>query len=115
MARYRVAPAARADIADALRHSRLRFGAAARQRYLALIGAAFEALAEDPHRIGSQARDELVPGLRSFHLHYARNRSRGDRVEQPRHIVFYRIGNDRVVDIVRLLHEAMEISQHLAG
>lgn len=114
MAAYRVAPAARADIGDVLRYSTLRFGPAARQRYMALIGAAFEVIAEQPERIGSHARDELAPGLRSFHLRHARSQSTHDRVDRPRHIVFYRIGADRVVEIVRLLHEAMELSRHLS-
>lgn len=115
MVRYRVASAARMDIADALRYSRFKFGPAARRRYLALIGATFEAIAEQPERTGSHARDELAPGLHSFHLRHARKPSAQDRVDRPRHIVFYRIGSDGVIDIVRLLHEAMEVRRHLSS
>lgn len=115
MARYRVAPAARADIADVLRYSASRFGSTARQRYLTLITDAFEAIAKQPERIGSHARDELAPGLRSLHLRHCRSQSALGRVDRPRHVVFYRVCPDRVIDIVRLLHESMETSQHISG
>jgi len=113
VARYRVAPAARADIADVLRYRNSRFGSAARQRYLALIGTTFEAIANQPERIGSHARNELAPGLRSFHLRHCRTQIAYAGINRPRHIVFYRVGADRVIDIVRLLHESMEGSRHL--
>ena len=113
MARYRVARAARMDIIDALRYSGSRFGPGARQRYLALIGATFESIAQQPERIGSHCRDELAPGLRSIHLRHGREPSTQDRVARPRHIVFYRVGSGGTVEIVRLLHEAMEVRRHL--
>lgn len=115
MPRYRVAPAARADIADILRYSNSRFGPVARERYLTLIGAAFDTIAKQPDRIGSRARNELAPGLRSFHLRHCRSQFTFGRVDRPRHIVFYRVGADHVIDIVRLLHESMEVSRHLSG
>ena len=114
MAIYRVAATARADMTDVLRNSKAKFGPAARRRYLALIRAAFESIAAQPKRVGSYSRDELAPGLRSFHLRHARGQSRHDRVNRPRHIVFYRTGADGRIEIVRLLHEAMELGQHLS-
>lgn len=34
-------------------------------------------------------------------------------VKSPRHIVFYRVANDDVIEVVRLLHGAMEVQLHL--
>jgi len=34
-------------------------------------------------------------------------------VKNPRHIVFYRVASDDVIDVVRLLHDAMDVQLHL--
>ncbi|MCU1776482.1 type II toxin-antitoxin system RelE/ParE family toxin [Pseudomonas sp. 14P_5.3_Bac1] len=104
MPQYRITNAARADIVDILRLSQTQFGDQARQRYTALILAALRALASTPYRIGShdrRDRRELAPGLRSYHLIYSR------------HIVFYRVANDDLIEVVRLLHNAMDVQLHL--
>lgn len=67
--------AARADIVDILRLSQTQFGDQARQRYQVLILAALQAIADTPHRIGSHDRDEIAPGLRSYHLIYLRQQA----------------------------------------
>lgn len=72
MPQYRISNAARADIVDILRLSQTQFGDQARQRYQALILTALQALASTPYCIGSHDRDELAPGLRSYHLTYSR-------------------------------------------
>ena len=106
---YRISNAARADIVDILRLSQTQFGDQARQRYQALILAALQAI------IGSHDRDELAPGLRSYHLIYSRQQAKHPHgtVKSPRHIVFYRVVNDDVIEVVRLLHDAMELQLHL--
>jgi toxin ParE1/3/4 len=115
MPQYRISNAARADIIDILRLSQTRFGDQARQRYQALILAALQAIAGTPYRVGSHERDELAPGLRSYHLIYSRQQAKHPHgtVKSPRHIVFYRVANDDVIEVVRLLHDAMEVQLHL--
>lgn len=113
MAQYRITHDARADIVDALGYTQVQFGAEARRRYQSLILTAFGSIAEQPERIGSLARDELAEGIRSLHLIYCRGKAAGGRIARPRHVVFYRLGADQVVEIVRLLHEAMEVKRHL--
>ncbi|POR73222.1 type II toxin-antitoxin system RelE/ParE family toxin, partial [Pseudomonas syringae] len=107
MSQYRISNAARADIVDILRLSQTQFGDQARQRYQALILAALRAIAGTPHRIGSQERDELAPGLRSYNLIYSRQQAKQAHgtVKSPRHIVFYRVANDDMIEVVRLLHD----------
>ena len=76
MPQYRISNAARADIVDILRHSQTQFGDQARQRYQTLIMAALQAVADTPRCIGSHNRDELAPGLRSYHIIYSRQRAK---------------------------------------
>jgi toxin ParE1/3/4 len=115
MPQYRISNAARADIVDILRLSQTQFGDQARPRYQALILTALQALASTPYCIGSHDRDELAPGLRSYHLTYSRQQVKHPhgRVKSPRHIVFYRVANDALIEVVRLLHDAMEVQLHL--
>ncbi|WP_415764367.1 type II toxin-antitoxin system RelE/ParE family toxin [Pseudomonas sp. ZB1P45] len=115
MPQYRISNAARADIVDILRLSQTQFGDRARQRYQALILAALQDIAGMPYRIGSHDRDELAPGLRSHHLIHSRQQAKQPHgtVKSPRHIVFYRVANDEVIEIIRLLHDAMEVQLHL--
>ena len=110
MAKYRISHDAQADIVDILRFTHNRFGDAARRRYQALIGAALEAVATDPQQVGSISREELGAGLRSIHLVYCRSMP---KVVRPRHFVFYRVATDQVLEVVRVLHDSMDLDQHL--
>jgi len=115
MTQYRITDTALADITDILRHSQVQFGTTARLRYQELIRTAIEDLATVPNRIGSSLRDEITPGLRSFHLCHSRKRAAtsNDMVQRPRHVMFYRLADDQVIEVVRLLHDAMEARLHL--
>ncbi|EJB8386711.1 type II toxin-antitoxin system RelE/ParE family toxin [Pseudomonas aeruginosa] len=112
MAKYRISHDAQADIVDILRFTHNRFGDAARQRYQALIGAALETVATDPQQ-GSISREELGAGLRSIHLVYCRSMPNVGKVVRPRHFVFYRMATDQVLEVVRVLHDSMDLDQHL--
>ncbi len=110
MIRVAVSPAARADIAAALRHSRVTFGPMARARYARLIDHALSDLADDPNRPGVRA----VPGhLFTYHLRSSGRRSlRADRVTRPRHLIVF--GRDGVrLTVVRVLDDRMDISAQL--
>lgn len=115
MPQYRITNAARADIVDILRPCQTQFGDQARQRHQALILAELQALASKPYRIGSHDREELAPGHRSYKLIYSRQQAKQTHgmVKIPRHTVFYRVANDDVIEVVRLLHDAMEVQLHL--
>lgn len=117
MPKYRISNAARADIVDILRLSQTQFGDQARQRYQTLILVALRALADTPYRIGSHDRDELAPGLRSYHLTHSRQQAKQTHgmVKGPRHFVFYRVANDGMIEVVRLLHDAMDVQLHLSN
>lgn len=113
--RLRLGDDAEADIDYVLEWASSRFGSPLRDCYEALIGATLTRIACDPHLMGSQDRDDLGTGLRTVHLSVCRNDvSPGVRlIASPWHFVVYRHLGD-CVDIIRLLHQAMEITpQHI--
>ena len=115
MRRHTLTTAARSDIVAALKRSVESFGIPGRRRYEALIKAAIRDVATDPMRPGSRDRPELGAGVRSFHLTHSRERARsGDGiVRTPRHALFYHCPDERTVEILRLLHDAMDLHRHL--
>lgn len=73
--------------------------------YETTILAAIADLDSGPEILGSVARDDLRPGLRS--LHVARHGRRG------RHVIMYRAGQGNVIDVIRILHDAMDFTRHI--
>jgi len=107
-----LAPAARADIIDALDWSGKNFGDLVREGYEALIIAALDLIRSDPAVLGSHERADLAVGLRTLHLRSCRNEvgPGARRIASPRHFVVYRKVGD-VVQVVRLLHDAMNLPE----
>lgn len=101
---------AEADIDDVLEWSVLRFGELVRDGYQALIGATLANIVSDPKLAGSHDRQDLGRGVRTVHLRICRNEVSPAvrRIASLRHFVVYRQTGE-VVQIVRLLHEAMNI------
>jgi toxin ParE1/3/4 len=112
--RYRLAPSARRDLVDILAWSEERHGAAARARYERLITTALRELAREPHRLGARELTSERPGLLVYHLRHSRARARrpGGGVRDPRHVILYRASAE-LVTILRVLHDAMDLVQHL--
>jgi toxin ParE1/3/4 len=63
------------------------------------------ALRSGPDIPGGVQRDDLAPGILT--LHVARNGRKG------RHFIVFRVGDDHVIDVLRLLHDSMDLSSHL--
>jgi toxin ParE1/3/4 len=106
----RLAAAAGADFQDILRWTKDQFGEAQAHAYAQTLSAALQALAAGgPTTAGAKARDEIAKGL--FTLHVARHGRKG------RHFVLFRIGGDEaeheVVEVLRVLHDAMDLARHL--
>jgi toxin ParE1/3/4 len=115
MARLRLSAAAQTDILSVLIWTTERFGILARTRYEALLAAALVDIAADPSRPGSIPRPELGGGIRSYHLHHSRKRVPRDQglVGRPRHLVLYRAEVVGIVEVGRVLHDAMELERHV--
>lgn len=89
----------------------LRFGTAVRDGYQVLVRVTFASIARDPELAGSHKRSGLCHGLRTLHLRAFRDEvsPAARRIANPRHFVVYR-QVDGVVEVVRLLHDAMNVS-----
>lgn len=113
--RLRLSALAEQDIEAILAHSEANFGERARLRYEALLEAGLQQIATDPKRPAVRVREDLGPGVLTYHLHYARERAQTDHgtVKRPRHLLLFRIAAQDLLDVGRILHDAMELSEHL--
>lgn len=103
--RVRLGAAAEVDFANILKWSTENFGARQSRVYRDTLVRAIAELASDPNVAGSRARDEIMTGLRT--LHVARHGRRGS------HFLMYRVGRNSTVEIVRILHDRMDLWRHI--
>ena len=113
MARYRLSGPAKADIAAILKTSQEQHGDQARIRYRALLTAALRRIVKNPSGASTCDRAELLPGIRSFHIRHSRGDSSEAPVANAVHVIFYRVADGDIIDIVRVLHERMEPRRHI--
>lgn len=111
-----LAPAAEEDLVAILTWSRETFGEAARQRYAALLTQAITDVATNPSRAGVHHADEIDVGIRVYHIMHSRRRSGlvADRVTSPRHFLLFRLRHETAIEFVRVLHDSMQLSRHVA-
>ena len=84
------------------------FGERQMRVYSVVIDDALDALMDGPSTLGVKARDDIAPGL--FSLHIARKGHKG------RHLILFRAERrTRVIEVLRILHDSMEIERHLPG
>jgi toxin ParE1/3/4 len=69
-------------------------------------------VAAEPDGPLARKRPDLRSGIRSFHVRRAR-RSAEATVGKPVHVLYYRVAEEGVIEIVRVLHERMEPRRHL--
>ena len=113
MARFRLARPAQIDLANILATSAERWGGEGRQRYAAVLAAAMRQVAAEPDGPLTKKRPDLRSGIHSFHVRYARRSAGGAKVRRPVHVLYYRVAEEGVIEIVRVLHERMDPSRHL--
>jgi len=83
------------------------FGVRQARVYADTLSAALVALTAGPTTVGAKKRSEIGKGL--FTLPVARGGHKG------RHFVLFRVARDkrqRQVEVLRLLHDAMDLSRH---
>ncbi len=97
MARFRISKAAVRDLVAIGRYTRDRWGDEQCAKYLGEIDASIAALAQKPEL--GRPRDDIRAGCRGYH--------------QGRHVIFYRVAKDGVVESVRILHDRMLPERHL--
>ena len=113
MARFRIARPAQIDLANILSTSAERWGTDGRQKYAAVLADALRQVAHEPEGPLTKKRTELRSGIRSFHVRYARRSADSAKVRRPVHVLYYRVAQEGVIEIVRVLHERMDPSRHI--
>jgi toxin ParE1/3/4 len=108
-----IAPRARTDIESILAWTLEHFGPQSMHRYSKLLQTAIEAVAANPELAGSASRPEIARNCRTYHLLHGRKRAGGGRVRTPRHFLLYRVTATGAVEIGRVLHDSMDLEQHL--
>jgi toxin ParE1/3/4 len=103
--RVRLGAAAELDFANILKWTAENFGTRQSRLYRDMLVQAIGELANGPDVVGSKARDEIMPGLRTPHV--ARRGRRG------RHFLLYRAAQGRIIEIGRILHDGMDLRRHL--
>ena len=103
----RLTESAEHDFSNIIRWSAERFGKARARAYAETISMALQELTAGPALTGVATRDDIVPGLLSIHV--ARKRRKG------RHFIMFRVDehDKRVIDVLRILHDAMDLPRHV--
>ena len=103
--RVRLGALAEDDFTGILAWTADNFGQRQARIYRDTLLLAIGELARGPDVVGSQSRDEIMPGLRTLHI--ARHGRRG------RHFLLYRAAEGRIIEIGRILHDRMDLQRHL--
>lgn len=101
----RLARQADQDFVEILQWTAATLGLRQARVYAETLSLAIEALVDGPDVPGTKKRDEIAPGIRTLHV------SRQGR--KGRHFVVFRAVDDRIIDVLRLLHDSMDLSRHL--
>ena len=101
-----LAEGAERDFFSVLRWTTEQFGKRQARVYETTLRNALKALASGPSVIGCRARSDLGSGIAS--LHVARQGRKG------RHLLVFRTHEqDGVIEVLRILHDSMDLARHL--
>lgn len=98
MGEYRISPRAERDLEEIWLYSQGRWSAEQADRYAGALIDMIEALAADPEK--GRRIDDIRPGYR--------------KQAAGSHVIFYRQARPGI-EIVRILHQRMNVSAHLTG
>ena len=99
MTGYLLSPAARADLSDIWDYSARNWGEEQADRYVLAIRDACATLADGRRR--GHAIDGIRPGY--------------GKLAVQSHFLFYRLTDAKLIDVVRILHQRMDVAAHLGG
>lgn len=101
----RLAGQAEQDLLDITLWTAENFGPMQAEHYAETIALAIEALNDGPEIWGAKVRDEIGIGIRT--LHVARQGRKG------RHFVAFSVSEGHIINVLRLLHDRMDLAKHL--
>lgn len=106
--RIRLAEQAEQDLFEIIAWTVENFGTRQAEMYAETLSLAIEALQEGgPDILGAIAREDIGLGCRT--LHVARHERKG------RHFVVFRTTPEQTIEVLRLLHDSMDLTRHLSS
>ena len=103
--KLRLAAQAELDFYEIITWTLENFGERQAETYAETLTLAIEALHDGPEQLGAKAQDDIGPGIRT--LHVAR------RGRSGRHFVVFSEAKDKYIDVLRLLHDSMDLARHI--
>ena len=100
-----MSPEAATDIKNVLDYTLERFGPAKHAEYQTLIELALADIRNRPKSFPAKAKLDLRTNLFTLHI--------GRRGKRASHLFLYIVRDDNFVEICRLLHEGMDLVQHI--
>lgn len=102
--KVRLAAQAELDFSEIITWTIENFGERQAETYAETLTLVMEALHGGPEQLGAKSLDDIGPGIRT--LHVARQGRSG------RHFVVFREAKDQYIDVLRLLHNSMDLAKH---
>ena len=102
--RVRLTLTAESDFADIIAWTANTFGGRQARLYTEAIGRAIATLAGGPKLPGNRTHDDLSAELRILPI--------ARRGVRARHVLLYRSQDDEVIEVIRILHQAMNLPRH---
>ena len=103
--RVRLAEQAELDLLSITLWTVENFGTQQAEIYVETLSLAIEDLHDGPEILGATVRDDLGLSIRT--LHVARQGRNG------RHFVVFRTAPEQTIEVLRLLHDSMDLARHL--
>jgi toxin ParE1/3/4 len=102
--RIRYTQPARRDFHRIRAYTVVNFGVVQETAYKDLMYTALRKLQDGPTPIGSKSHEDILPNLHSLDITLGGKRGR--------HVIYYRVGHDDVIEVMRILHDASDMSRH---
>jgi toxin ParE1/3/4 len=103
--KVRLAAQAELDFSEIITWTLENFGERQAEAYAETLTLAVESLHGGPEQLGVKARHDFGPGIST--LHVARQGRSG------RHFVVFSEAKDQCIDVLRLLHDSMDLARHI--
>ena len=101
----RLASHAEQDLFNIILWTAENLGTKQAEYYAETISLAIEALHDGPEILGSKVLDEIGMGIRTFHV--AREGRKGP------HFLVFSVSEEHIINVLRLLHDSMDLAIHL--
>jgi toxin ParE1/3/4 len=103
------------DLENCIFWSATHFGLSAAHRYKKLLEVSLLAIVNDAALSGSKPIEGFQCNVRIYHIRHSRKNAEvsGKIVKNPRHFIVYQKVDDQTIDILRVLHDSMDLEGNL--